>query len=143
MAWALGGAVAACGSVREHGKVRANVQASCCATWDTIVANPAVASTAAPGNTAALIGNASGPCDGDDAGVATLSCVWSVIAGKGSVAPTTSDGHGNFTSTFTCPPSPETDTLQLVCTDGPLPDGGFCPSTLTSGTTEVVCGADP
>jgi hypothetical protein len=127
----------------QQGSVIVNGQASCCATWDTINANPSQALTTAPGNTSQLTGNASGPCDGDAGAGVNLNCTWTVITGTGTVTATTTDGHGNFFSTFTCPASGETDTLQLYCTDGPLPDGGFCPANLSTGTTTVTCGTIP
>ncbi len=126
-----------------QGGVLVNGSTNCCATWDTIAANPSAASTTAPGNTSALSGNASGPCDGDAGAGINLNCTWTVISGTGSVGATTTDGKGNFFSTFTCPTSGETDTVQLFCTDGPLPEGGACPAALTTGTTTVVCGVPP
>jgi hypothetical protein len=128
---------------QNQGGVVVNGTTSCCATWDTIVANPTAASVAAPSNTSLLTGNASGPCDGDSGAGVNLNCTWSVVKGTGTVGATTTDGKGNFVATFTCPTTGETDTLQLYCTDGPLPDGGFCPSNLTTGTTTVVCGTTP
>jgi hypothetical protein len=118
---------------------------SCCATWDTLVANPdsnppsPPLSTTAPGNTTYLTGHASGPCDGDAGAGGTLNCVWSVRNGFGTVSATTTDNRGGFFSTFTCSATPGTSTLQLYCTDGPLPDGGFCPASLTTGTVDVTC----
>jgi hypothetical protein len=128
---------------QNQGSVVVNGQASCCATWDTIVANPTTATTTAPGNTSALSANASGPCDGDAGFGVNLNCTWSVLTGTGTVSATTTDNKGNFFASFTCPATGETDTIQLFCTDGPLPDGGFCPANLTTGTTTVVCGSTP
>jgi hypothetical protein len=127
----------------QQGNVLATAQANCCATWDTINANPSSLSTVAPGNTAALTGNASGPCDGDAGFGVNLNCTWTVISGTGTVSATTNAGGGNFNATFTCPTTGENDVLQLNCTDGPLPDGGACPAGLGVGTTTVVCGVTP
>jgi hypothetical protein len=125
---------------QSQGGVVVNGTGNCCATWDTIAANPSITSTAAPNNTSLLSGNASGPCDGDAGAGVNLNCTWTVLTGKGTVGTTTTDNKGNFVATFTCPTVGETDTLQLFCTDGPLPDGGFCPPALTTGTTTVTCG---
>lgn len=111
---------------------------SCCPTWDTLVANPDHADVFPPSNTTSLVANASGPCPAGDASPGVV-CTWTVLAGGGTVSATIGDGSGNFTATFTCPTTPEVDTLQLVCTDGPLPDGGFCPTVSTTGTTAVPC----
>jgi len=128
---------------QNQGSVGVTAQGSCCATWDTIVANPTQATTTAPTNTSQLVGNASGPCDGDAGAGVNLNCVWTVLTGTGTVGATTTDNKGNFFATFTCPGTGETDVLQMACTDGPLPDGGFCPANLTTGTTTVVCGTTP
>jgi hypothetical protein len=115
---------------------------SCCPTWDTLIANPDHAETLPPGNTTLLTANASGPCAADDGGPG-VHCVWTVAAGNGTVGATDADGNGNFVATFTCPMTQETDTLMLVCEDGPLPDGGFCPASLTTGSTTVPCVIPP
>jgi hypothetical protein len=124
----------------QTGSVLVNGITSCCPTWDTMVANPmGTLSTLAPGNTASLTGNASGPCDGDAGFGVNLNCTWSVISGSGTVGATTTDNKGNFFSTFTCG-TQGSNTVQLFCTDGPLPDGGFCPAALTTGSMTIICG---
>jgi hypothetical protein len=114
---------------------------NCCAIWDTIGATPTSLSTipnVGPGNTALLIGHAVGPCDSyADSGV-NLDCTWTVLSGTGQVSATRNFG-GTFTAQFTCPQDDESDTLQFDCTDGPLPEGGACPASLTTGTTDVLC----
>jgi len=125
----------------DAGSVQVNAVTSCCPTWDTAVANPASANTSAPGNTSALAANASAPCGNTvDAGNALLNCTWAVTTGTGHASATTTDGAGNFFSTFTCPSTGETDTITLNCTDGPLPTGGSCPAWSTTTTVTVVCG---
>ncbi len=129
---------------QSQGNVLVNGIPSCCATWDTIVANPqGTLLTTAPGNSAVLTGNASGPCDGDAGFGVNLNCTWTRTAGTGTVGATTTDGKGNFSATFTCGTAMEQDTIALDCTDGPLPDGGFCPSSLTHGEINIICGAKP
>jgi hypothetical protein len=124
----------------NQGGLLVNGIPSCCPTWDTLVANPqGPLAVAAPGNTTTLTANASAPCDGDAGG--HLSCVWSIKSGAGTVTATSADGAGNFASTFTCPMgTTEADVVQLDCTDGALPDGGFCPAALTHGELYIACG---
>jgi hypothetical protein len=125
----------------EAGSVQVNSVTSCCATWDTAVANPTSANTSAPGNTSALSANASAPCGNTDAGTnPVLNCTWAVTTGTGTVGATSGDMTGNFNATFTCPSTGETDTITLTCTDGPLPDGGSCPAWSTTTTATVICG---
>jgi hypothetical protein len=37
----------------------------------------------------------------------------------------------------------EVDTIQLVVGDGPLPMGGSCPASYTTGTVQITCGSPP
>jgi hypothetical protein len=128
----------------QQGGLLVNGIPSCCPIWDTVVANPqGPLATTAPGNSTTLTGHASGPCDGDGGAGSQLSCVWSIKAGTGAVAPTSADGMGSFLSTFTCPTVGEVDVVQFDCTDGPLPDGGSCPPSLTHGQINLVCGVPP
>jgi hypothetical protein len=101
-------------------------------------------------DTATLTANASGPCGTPASGPSTAfrgvgaNCTWTLGSGHGAVGATIGDGTGNFVATFTCPPGKaEVDLLVVDCTDGPLPDGGFCPAEYTHGTTVVVCGHPP
>ncbi len=128
---------------QSQGGVLVSASANCCPVWDTLLSNPSNAATIAPYNTTQLVGNASGPCDGDAGAGVNLQCTWSVNEGTGTVSPTISDGHGNFDATFTCPPTYEIDIVEMTCTDGPLPDGGACPANLTTGATQIVCAAVP
>jgi hypothetical protein len=108
----------------------------CCATWDTIVANP---SAVPQGGVSALTANASGPCTQLDGGT-LVSCVWSVVSGSATIVSQYTDGSGNFYGQLRCPSGVEAETLQLSCADGPLPDGGACPPWSTTGTLTVLCG---
>jgi hypothetical protein len=128
-----------------QGGVTVNGIPNCCPTWDTMVANPGstVANPIVTGASVLLTGNASGPCDGDGGG--QLACTWSVKSGTGSVSPTVRDSTGDFVATFSCPASDsgvtgEVDIVQFLCSDGPLPDGGFCPAYLTTGELTMFCG---
>jgi hypothetical protein len=126
----------------NQGSVLINGMPNCCPVWDTAVVNPpGPLCTSAPHNTTTLTGHASGPCDGD--GGVGVSCVWSVKSGQGVVGPTTMDGRGDFVATFTCSGVNEQDTVQVDCTDGPIPSGGFCPPSLTHGELPVICGCPP
>jgi hypothetical protein len=134
----------------NQGSVLVNGIPNCCPTWDTMVSNPGstVANPIVLGASTALSGNASGPCDGDAGSGVNLNCVWSVKSGTGTISTTTNAGMGNFNATLTCPAADsgvtgEVDVVQMDCTDGPLPDGGFCPSFLTHGELTVFCGLPP
>jgi hypothetical protein len=118
---------------QSQGAVIVNGIASCCATWDTIEPVPSALSTQPPNNVSQLTGHASGACSG-------LACLWSIVSGTGTLTQSPTDVNGYTYGTFTCPATTtETDTLQFLCTDGPLPDGGFCPAWLTTGTTTITC----
>lgn len=124
----------ACANVpgQDAGGLLIEPATSCCPTWDTVVAFPSVLSAPALSSTQ-LTGHASGPCGG-------VTCVWSLLSGTGTVTQSPTDANGYTFGTFTCPTSgDETDTLQLLCTDGPLPEGGVCSASATTGTTTVTC----
>jgi len=79
---------------------------------------------------------------------ASLAFAWTVVSGTGTVsnnnAKVTADGLGGFdTATFTCPVTHETDVVQPVVGDGPLPEGGSCPATYTTGTLTITCSRTP
>jgi hypothetical protein len=111
-----------------------------CAVWNTIVANP---SQAQSGGSVSLNAAATAPDPG------TLTFTWTVTTGSGTVSNNTStvtanDAGATDMATFTCPPTGgEVDTITLVVSDGPLPDGGSCPTADTTGTVQVTCGAPP
>jgi hypothetical protein len=110
-----------------------------CAVWNTIVANP---SQAAPGASTTLNAAATAPAPG------AITFTWTVVSGNGTISNNTSaitanDAGATDTATFTCPATPEIDTIQLVVGDGPLPDGGSCPTVDTTGNVQVTCGQAP
>jgi hypothetical protein len=127
----------------SQGSVLVNGFTNCCATWDTAIASPSgLLNNAPPGNTTTLSANASGPCASPDGGQ-LVNCTWTVV-GTGSIGTTTTDGAGNFVATYTCATGANgTDTINLDCTDGPLPDGGSCPQWSTHYSQTVTCGTPP
>jgi hypothetical protein len=128
-----------CEAASDAGSLILGIDTGNCAVWNTIVANPKVADY---GGTLTLNAAATAP---DPNGI---TFAWQVISGTGTVGNNVSalsaDGAGKTdTATFTCPTTGETDTIELVVSDGPLPDGGACPATLTTGTVQVNCGRPP
>jgi hypothetical protein len=123
----------------EAGGVVVGGNSDNCAVWNTIVANPSSAPTS---GSVTLNAAATAPSPG------AITFTWMVTSGTGTISNNTSavtaNGAGaTDTATFTCPPILETDTIQLVVGDGPLPDGGSCPDSFTTGTVQVVCELPP
>jgi hypothetical protein len=104
------------------------------------VANP---SSAFNGQSVTLNAAAQGPNEG------ALTFTWTVTSGTGTITNNASvvqpgDAGATDTATFTCPATGgEVDTIQLVVGDGPLPMGGSCPVSYTTGTVSVTCGSPP
>jgi hypothetical protein len=112
-----------------------------CAVWNTIVADPPSASLLPPDDTIALRATATAP------DLAAITFTWSVTAGTGTISqnrivPGPDMGMTGL-ATFTCPQQSETDTIQLVVDDGPIPNGDSCPPSYTTGTVSVTCAAAP
>ncbi len=126
----------------DAGSVLVNTTTSNCPIWNTIVANPSLALTTAPGNTATLSAAAQAPNPG------AITFTWTVVSGTGTIsnnvtAVQAGDAGATDTATFTCPATGEVDTIQLVVSDGPVPDGGACPTADTTGSVQVTCGTAP
>jgi hypothetical protein len=122
----------------DAGGVLVNAPTSNCPVWNTIVANPSGTCIGRPNIT--LTAAARGPDPGG------LTFTWTTTGSAtitNNVSTLTADGLGkNDTATFTCPAAGgETDTVTLVVGDGPVPDGGACPTSGTTGTVTVTCGA--
>jgi hypothetical protein len=129
---------AVCVARGDGGGAMINAVTSNCPAWNTIVANPSTASVSPPNNTMQLTAGAEAPDPG------LLAFNWSVSAGTlssaaGMVGPNTNDAGAVNLNTFTCPPTPGPVTITLVTSDGPLPEGGGCPSYLTTGSITVQC----
>jgi hypothetical protein len=120
-----------CTTPSDAGSVLLNGVTSSCPVWNTIVANPTSALTIPPNNQVTLYANAQSP---NPAGLA-----FSWVTPAGTVSGTTNDGAGNGTATFTCPSTPGPVTISMTVSDGPLPDGGSCPASYTTGTVIVSC----
>jgi hypothetical protein len=120
-----------CTTPSDAGSVLLNGSTSNCPVWNTIVANPTSARTVPPNNQVTLYANAQSPDP------ASLAFSW--VAASGTISGTTSAGTGNGTATFTCPPTPGAVTVTMTVSDGPLPDGGSCPPSYTTGTVTVSC----
>jgi hypothetical protein len=124
-----------CIAAVDVGPVMTQMPPACCAVPSTLDANPQRISIL-PGNRSILSSSVSG-CGSD--GGAKLDCAWSVVNGDGIVADAYTDGAGKFYAAFTCPHHAETDTVEISCTDGPLPEGGACAR--STGTVDIVCQA--
>jgi hypothetical protein len=125
----------------DAGSVLANGTTSNCPVWNTLLATPPSTGPSVF-DTVILNADAQGPDP------ASLTFTWTVVSGTGTVsnntAMLTQDGLGKFdTATFTCPATHETDVVQLVVGDGPLPDGGSCPASYTTGTVAITCSRPP
>jgi hypothetical protein len=124
----------------DAGSVTVGTETSNCPVWNTIVANP---SSAFNGQSVTLNAAAQGPNPG------ALTFTWTVTTGTGTISNNTTllqpgDAGTTDTATFTCPAmGGEVDTITLVVADGPLPTGGSCPATYTTGTVQVTCGSPP
>jgi hypothetical protein len=128
-----------CIATRDAGGVVVRGNPVNCAVWNTIVANP---STATPGSSVTLNAAATAPSPGE------ITFTWTVTGGSGTISNNTSaitanDAGATDMATFTCPATNEIDTIVLVVGDGPLPDGGSCPTADTTGTVQVTCGQSP
>jgi hypothetical protein len=130
-----------CTTNGEAGSVLVNGGTSNCPVWNTLVAIPP---TTGPSflDTVLLNADAQGPDP------TSITFTWTVVSGTGAVsnntATLTADGLGKFdTATFTCPAIHETDVVRLVVADGPLPEGGSCPLTYTTGTLTITCSRPP
>ncbi len=115
-----------------------NAVTSNCGVWNTIVADPSSASTVGvdeggAGNTVTLYASATATAPG------LIGFSWSVPPGDGTISGDTQDDAGNDTATYTCPSWGGTYTVTLAVTDGPLPPGGGCDPSLTTGTVTVTC----
>jgi hypothetical protein len=109
-----------------------------CGTWNGLATN---GSEAFVGQTITLTANASGPAP------ASLGYTWSASAPGGATIGTLGasrdEGVGPSDAvTFQCT-APGTATIAVTVDDGPLPDGGACPSQLTTTSTTVTCDAVP
>jgi hypothetical protein len=128
-----------CATTAEAGGVVLNGPTSNCPVWNTIVANPS--QTLIGCGPVTLNAAAQGPDPG------ALTFAWTVTTGTGTVTNNVSVVQGNGatdTASFACPPGGgEVDTITLVVNDGPLPQGGSCPASFTTGTIQIVCGAAP
>jgi hypothetical protein len=102
-----------------------------CPVWNTLVANPSILLI---NETTTLTAAATAP------DLSALKFSWSAPLGtfSGEMQNGTND-----TIEFTCPPSGASIPVTLVVSDGPLSDGGTCPSNDTTGTVIVTCGAAP
>ncbi len=113
--------------------------------------NPAqsVAALIRDGQQALVIGSGTGPDPG------SLAFTWSIVnpdgngehldtvAANASTAGTTQGTGQNpiHQVVFSCPPAspPQTYTVQMVVTDGPVPDGGSCDPRFATGTVQITC----
>jgi hypothetical protein len=129
-----------CIATGEAGGLTIGGTPSNCAVWNTIVANPGAALA---GGSVTLNAAATAPDPGQ------MTFAWTVTGGTGTISNNTSavtanDAGATDTATFTCPAvGAEVDTIQLFVGDGPLPDGGSCPASYTTGTITVTCGGAP
>ncbi len=100
---------------------------------------------------AVVVGSGTGPQQ------SALTFNWTILSQTGSGTGTISSAAGTLDpngtgqpngqsatnqTIFTCPAAgtpTQTFTLQLVMTDGPVPDGGSCDANFTTGTVQVQC----
>jgi hypothetical protein len=123
----------------DAGSVTVGTETSNCPVWNTIVANP---SSAFNGQSVTLNAAAQGPNEG------ALTFTWTTT-GNATITNNVSviqpgDAGATDTATFTCPATGgEIDTVTLTVSDGPLPMGGSCPPSYTTGTVQITCGSPP
>ncbi len=109
-----------------------------CPVWQSlstagpgIDAGPFTGSEVNVGSTIDLLATANGPVSSE------LGYSWSTSQPIGLFGPNMPNGTTD-TTTFTCT-SPGTTVLTLVVSDGPVPEGGACPTSLTTGAILVEC----
>jgi hypothetical protein len=127
----------ACTTGSDAGSTLITPVTNACPIWNTIVANPATLSTIStvpPGNVGLITGGATGPS------AMKLSYTWSVILGNGTLSNQSVQGGTTNTINFTCPPTVETDVVQLVVADQA---GAMCPTSDTTGIVTVMCASPP
>jgi hypothetical protein len=119
-----------CTAVSDAGAVTITPVPSDCPTWNTIVATPASATTAAPNNTSVFTASATAPS------IAMLNYAWTVTSGTGTLSNQSAQGAGTNTITFTCPATAETDVITVVASDQ---SGAQCPTADTTSTVTIAC----
>jgi hypothetical protein len=123
----------------DAGSVLVNAPTSNCPVWNTVVANP---SKALLGQTVTLTASANAPDPGNVTFTWTTTGAATITSNTATL--NAADSGKNDTAIFTCPTAAgETDTVTLVVSDGPVPDGGACPTTGTTATLTITCGKPP
>ncbi len=113
---------------------------SFCGTW-TSLASGSTGSEAFVGESVVLTATATGPDPNN------LGYTWSIASADGGtvavLAETQDESAGPSDSVSILCTAPGTATVTVVVDDGPVPDAGACPSSLTTVSTNIVCDAVP
>jgi hypothetical protein len=122
----------ACTAGGDAGSLIVRGVSSNCPLWTSIVVNP---DTASAGSPVQLSATAVAPDPG------SLTFQWAASAG--TIGPGTLADAGFDTTTFTCPDTPGIVAINLILSDGNLPEGGGCDVQGSRVTFSVHCVAPP
>jgi hypothetical protein len=124
-----------CTEANHAGSVEVNGTLQNCPIVGTLTAIQATASDVAPGNTSTIYGSAVAP------NLSSLAYAFSVLSGTGTLNNQAVALTNTWSSVvFTCPATPEVDTIQMVTSDQ---TGAVCPASDTTATVTVTCTPPP